>query len=73
MDRTKRRGGAEKVQLKKKQRALKDDVAKCDKLTDIFSRGQKSTQQLDIQGKQIRFLNYDYWEYHVVSLILAFS
>ena len=40
MDGRKRPGRAEKARLKKRK-ALAEDDAKCAKLTDLFSRGQK--------------------------------
>ncbi len=42
-------GGAEKARLKKRK-ALEDDAAKCAKLTNIFSRRQRSTRELATQG-----------------------
>ena len=38
MDKTKRKGGAEKLRAKKRQ-ALQADAAKCAKLTDMFTAG----------------------------------
>ncbi len=42
-------GGAEKNSLKKRK-ALEDDAAKCAKLTNIFSKRQRSTRELATQG-----------------------